>query len=326
MFEYRPAILDKTSVLIGIAGPTGSGKTYSALRLAAGLKSKSGRIGFIDTEAGRALHYARYFEFQHGILKPPFTPEAYAEAVEVYEKDGFEVIIIDSMTHEYSGEGGLQEQADQIEAGGVKSPGNWNAPKTAHKRMVNRFLQCRAHLIFCLRAEEKIKIERVNGKTVVVPVGFKPITEKNFMFEQTVSFMLLDSAPGVPVPIKLQDQHKSAFPTGDIVTETSGQILAAWANSGSQAAETPAARTIPLVHEDGSIGEFTRASYWLDGLREAIDACNTPQAAQIVWEENHAVMTKIGESARSRGDAEMMEAWNATGKYALDRIGIGGTE
>jgi hypothetical protein len=240
-FHFRKAAREQTSVLIALAGSSGSGKTYSALRLARGLVGKDGKFAVIDTEAGRALHYADRFDFDHGDLKPPFRPDAYLQAIEAAESAGYGAVVIDSMSHEYEGEGGLLEWAEELEAGGTKSPANWKKPKMEHKRMVNRLLQMRCHLIFCLRAEEKMLVERINGKLQVTAAKdrplkerWHPICEKRFMYEMTASFLLLDSAPGVGQPIKLQDQHRSAFHDGAVIDESAGEALAAWAKGGQQ--------------------------------------------------------------------------------------------
>ena len=119
----------------------------------------------------------------------------------------------------------------------------WIKPKSAHKKMVQRLLQVRAHLILCFRAEEKVEIIKdENGKTKIVPKksptgihGWTPICEKNLPYELTASFLLTADAPGVPKPIKLQEQHRALFPLDKPITEESGQRLAAWAK-GSTAA------------------------------------------------------------------------------------------
>src|SRR3989304_6109523 len=80
-YTFRKAIREQTSVLLALAGSSGSGKTYSALRLARGLAGDRGRVALIDTEAGRALHYAERFDFDDCDLKPPFAPSAYADAI-----------------------------------------------------------------------------------------------------------------------------------------------------------------------------------------------------------------------------------------------------
>lgn len=242
-FQFRPGVRERVSLLIGLAGASGSGKTYSALQLATGLAGAKGKIAVIDTEAGRALHYADQFKFDHGDLSAPFRPERYQEAILAADKAGYDVIVIDSMSHEYEGEGGLIEWAAELERSGTKSPGNWKAPKTAHKRMMNRLLQMRAHLIFCMRADEKIKIDRVEGKTVVIPLGWMPICEKRFMYELTASFTLSPETPGRPrfdLPHKLQEQHRPAFPAGEPIGREAGATLAAWARGGAAPRPRPA--------------------------------------------------------------------------------------
>lgn len=237
-FQFKPAIRNETSLLIGIAGASGSGKTYSALRLATGLAG-GGKIAFIDTEAGRALHYADQFTFDHGELTAPFTPDRYTEAIQAADKAGAKVIVIDSMSHEYEGEGGILEWADQL-GQSMKAPKNWIKPKSAHKKMVGKLLQCRAHLIFCLRAEDKIKITKDDrGKMVILQPEdmapqerWIPICEKRFMYEMTVSMVLGVENPGVAIPVKIQEQHRFAFPQGQHVSEKTGEALANWARGG----------------------------------------------------------------------------------------------
>lgn len=270
-FTFRPAARENVGLLIALAGASGSGKTYSALRLAQGLAG-AGKIAFIDTEARRGLHYADRFDFLHADMRPPFRPERFVEGIRAAEEAGATVVILDSASHEYDGEGGILDWAAELEEGTpkpgienprdpsrdrdgwkdwlvkpVKSPGNWKEPKLAHKRMVNALLQMRAHLIFCLRADEKIKIERVKDennreRTVVTPLGWMPICEKRFMFEMTASFTLIPSAPGIPqfdLPHKLQDQHRQMFPQGKPIGEDAGVALAAWARGGGDRPRQP---------------------------------------------------------------------------------------
>lgn len=234
-FSFVPAVRERVSLLIALAGASGSGKTYSALRLAKGM-APSGKIGFLDTEARRGLHYADKFTFLHADMRPPFRPASFIEGIRAAEAAGCEVVIIDSFSHEYDGEGGIIDWADELAERGVKSPGNWKDPKLAHKKMMNALLQCRASLIFCLRADEKIEIIREGGKTQVRPLGWMPICEKRFMYEMTASFTLTPDAPGRPrfdLPHKLQDQHRSMFVEGKPISEDAGTALAAWSHGGA---------------------------------------------------------------------------------------------
>lgn len=253
-FTFAPARREQVSLLFALAGASGSGKTYSALRLARGL-SQSGKIAFIDTEARRGLHYAGQFDFLHADMRPPFRPERFIEAIRAAEGAGADVVIIDSMSHEYDGEGGIMDWADEIERGGTKSPGNWKVPKGAHKKMMNALLQCRASLIFCLRADEKIRIAKENGKTVIEPLGWMPICEKRFMYEMTASFTLTPDRPGFPrfdLPHKLQQQHRTMFSEREPIGEDAGKRLLDWSRGGEPAPagqQQPPAPTEERVHQ-----------------------------------------------------------------------------
>jgi hypothetical protein len=244
---FRPGIRENVGLIIGVMGGTGSGKTYSAMRLATGL-SGGKPFALIDTEARRGLHYADQFKFDHADLHPPFRPDAYADAILTAEKAGYPVIVVDSFSHEWSGEGGVldwQEEELTRMAGtdwkkreACKMAG-WIKPKGGHKKMVQKLLQVNAHLILCFRAEEKIDIIREGGKTKIVPKkspsglhGWMPISEKNLPFELTMSFLLTADQPGIPQPIKLQEQQKVAVNLSAPLDEQAGQKLAQWAAGG----------------------------------------------------------------------------------------------
>jgi hypothetical protein len=242
-FTFRPAIRENVGLLIGLAGSSGSGKTFTAMRLASGIAGGK-PFAVIDTEAGRAKHYADQFKFDHGDLKPPFSPSAYSEAIAAADAAGYPVIVVDSCSHEHAGEGGILDmQEAEFQRMGARDAvkmTSWIKPKGEHRKMVSRLLQVRAHLILCFRAEEKIEmIRNSEGKMEVRKKqtstgldGWVPICEKNLPYELTASFLLMASKPGVPLPIKLQEQHKTLFPLDKPITEESGKALAQWAAGG----------------------------------------------------------------------------------------------
>ena len=276
-YEFRPAVRDKTSVIVGLAGQTGSGKTFSALRLATGLAG-NGKIAFIDTERGRGLHYAPppgvtaelsrgTFAFNYLALGPPFSPDAYLGAIKAADEAGHPVIIVDSFSHEWEGEGGVLEmQEAEFERMGSREQvklKSWIKPKGDHKRMVRRLIQCSAHLIICMRAQEKVKIVKdERGKQQIIQASdrppaerWEPICEKRFPHELTASFVLSPAEPGIPITVKLQDQHRALFPLDRKIDEEAGAALAAWATgrTGGAAAPKPApstAREAPLTRGD----------------------------------------------------------------------------
>jgi hypothetical protein len=243
-FMFRRAIRENVQLILGIAGGTGSGKTYSAMRIAAGIAGEK-PFAVIDTEAGRAKHYAEQFKFDHGDLTPPFRPSAYQAAIEAADKAGYPVIVVDSMSHEHAGDGGIldMQEAEFQRLGAKESVKmlSWAKPKGEHKKMVQKLLQIRAHLILCFRAEEKIEMAKnADGKmevrkkqSAVGLDGWVPICEKNLPFEATCSFLLLAREPGIPHPIKLQEQHRALFPAGQALSEESGKALCAWAAGGT---------------------------------------------------------------------------------------------
>ena len=240
-FQFRPAIRENVGLLIGLAGASGSGKTYTAMRLATGI-SGGKPFAVIDTEAGRAKHYADAFKFDHGDLHAPFSPDAYAEAITAADKAGYPVIVVDSMSHSWAGEGGVldmqEKELDRMAGDDWKKReavkmAAWIKPKGNHKQMVQRLLRTKAHLILCFRAEEKTKIEKdAQGKTHIIPMGFQPVCSKELPYELTVSFLLSSDSPGIGQPIKLQEQHKAIFPAGKLLDELSGKSCAEWAAGG----------------------------------------------------------------------------------------------
>jgi hypothetical protein len=265
LFSLRPAIRENVPVLIGLAGGTGSGKTYSAMRLAKGL-SGGQRFAVIDTESGRAKAYADEFDFDSGELMAPFTAEKYIEAIETVDaQHKYSVIIVDSASHEYAGEGGLLDQQEEELERMAKDDfakreackmASWIKPKKEHKRFINTLLQVRSHIILCFRAEPKIEMVRgKDGKMVIEAKkgltgldGWFPITERNMPFEMTDYLLLTADKAGVPHPIKLMERHKAFFPLDQPITEEAGVKLAAWAKGAAAEKKTPV--TDPGIEED----------------------------------------------------------------------------
>lgn len=251
-FTFRPAKREQVGLWINLIGGTGSGKTFSALRLASGM-SGGKPFALIDTENRRALHYADQFKFDHADLRAPFRPDSYTEAILAADKAGYPVIVVDSGSHVWAGDGGMldwqEEELDRMAGSDyakrerVKMSA-WIKPKMSHKQMVSKLLQIKAHLILCLRAEKKIEmVKDNNGKMVIQDKqsltgldGWIPICDKNLPFEATASFLLIADRPGLPHPIKLQEQHRAIFPLDAPITEQSGEQLAKWAAGGTKSA------------------------------------------------------------------------------------------
>lgn len=255
-FDDKPATREQTPMQIGIVGPSTGGKTYSALRLATGIQRVvGGDIFGIDTEQKRMLHYADKFKFRWLEFGAPFSPSDYLDAIQHCVKKGAKTIIIDSMSHEHEGPGGVLEmhekeverlcRGDASKAERVKMLA-WSKPKQQRRRLINTIAQLPVNVIACFRAKAKLKIER--GKEPV-SMGYQAIAGEEFVFEMLVKFLLLPNANGVPTlqsdmlgereVIKIPDQFRNIFAGGQApqLSEDIGQRLAEWA-AGAPSAPT----------------------------------------------------------------------------------------
>jgi hypothetical protein len=169
---------------MGIAGPSGSGKTYSALLLASGLTAWD-KICVIDTENGSADLYSHLGNYNVSLLNGPFTPEKYIAAIQEAENAGMEVIIIDSMTHEWDGKGGILEMHDALPG---NSYTNWAKLTPRHNKFIEAILQSPCHVICCLRSKQDYVLVEKNGKQVPEKVGLRAITREGVEYEMTLVF------------------------------------------------------------------------------------------------------------------------------------------
>lgn len=244
VISIRKAKREGARLVLGLAGISGSGKTYSALQLAYGLANyDASKVGFLDTENRRGSLYADALrdangtvqEFWIGDLEPPFTPARYAEAVLEFQRAGVEVLVIDSVTHEYEGTGGVLEMREPLPGQRGKRD---NIAKAEHKKFMNTMLQSNMHVICCVRAREKVIIEKKGGETVYIPQGLQPVCEKNFMFEMTASMMVHDGGRQRQV-LKSGDGLAEIFGTaGDwadgYLTAAQGKQLRDWVDGAKQ--------------------------------------------------------------------------------------------
>lgn len=190
-FEIHRATKRRAKLRLGMSGPAGSGKTYSALLIASGL---GGRIGMIDTEHGSGDLYADLLPEGYDVLSlpPPYTPARYIEAIHALEESGVSTIIIDSLTHAWSGEGGSLDRQGKIADRSGNSWQAWRQVTPEHNALVETLLQSRCHIIATMRAKTEYvqeKDERT-GKQVVRKIGLAPIMRDGIEYEFTTFFEL----------------------------------------------------------------------------------------------------------------------------------------
>lgn len=236
----RKATRQKTKLRMGMAGPSGSGKTYSALLLASGMTSWD-KIALIDTENGSGDLYSDLGEYSVCPLSAPFTPEKYISAIKECEDAGMEVIIIDSITHEWDGKGGLLEVHSKMPGNSFT---NWRKITPRHNSFIEAILQSKCHMITTVRKKQDYDmVKDGNGKLKPVKVGLKEITREGFEYELTLNFEV-DMSHNVTTG---KDRTGLFVDKPDfIITSETGETLKNWCESGADVIKELAKKT----HED----------------------------------------------------------------------------
>jgi hypothetical protein len=184
--EIRKAERVKSKLRLGLAGPSGSGKTMSALKVAKGI---GGPVCLIDTERGSGDLYANLYDYSVITLEPPFKPDLLIDAIHAAEKAGFNVIIIDSLSHFWSDEGGILDQADKMQNSGKNRFTLWADLTPQHRRLVNALLNSPKHIIGTMRSKQEYAMETdEKGKASVKKLGLAPVQREGMEYEFTVFF------------------------------------------------------------------------------------------------------------------------------------------
>ena len=221
---FKKAERKQAKLRLALAGPSGSGKTYSALLLAMGL---GGRIAVIDTEHGSASLYADLVDFDAMELHAPYSPERYIEAIVAAEQAGYDTLIIDSYSHEWTGSGGCLEQNETVAH--QKFRGNtwaaWNETTPRHRKLTDKILTSSMHIICTMRS----KTETVQGEgKKILKLGMKSEQRDGTDYEFTV---VLDLTHDGHTATASKDRTK-LFDQPELISAETGRRLLAWLNSG----------------------------------------------------------------------------------------------
>lgn len=265
-FTFRPAVREQTPLIVGIAGPTKSGKTYSALRVATGL-ANGGPVVMINAEGARGQQYADEFNYLTTDITRPYTPERYTEALRAAASltPKPAVVIIDSMSHMHDGPGGMIEyhaaELDRMAGNDYKKRDRmnftaWIKPKHAENQFIYAMLEADIPFVLCFRAKEKIKIVKGHDP---IDLGWQPIAGDRITFETIFTLTLPPHSRGVP-DLSLSEMRKpfdSMIPAGRPLDEETGRRLAEWAAGGTAAApvvpisEAQRRRLFAIASENG---------------------------------------------------------------------------
>jgi nucleoside-triphosphatase THEP1 len=235
MSGFKKATKAQAKLRLGLIGPAGSGKTMTALRVAHGL---GGRIAVIDTERGSASLYAGERGLGFDVLElETYEARHFIEAIADAEAAGYEVLIIDSLSHAWAGKGGILEFVDKAaKRSGGGSFSGWRDATPLHNQLVDAILGAKMHIICTLRSKVEHVIEQVNGKTQVRKVGLQPVQRDGLEYEFTVVGDVNQDHELIVT------KTRAAFLKDAIVREAGeelGKQLRAWLGSGDAPAPVP---------------------------------------------------------------------------------------
>lgn len=265
MSSFKPARRTLSRLRLALTGPSGSGKTYSALLLAQGL---GGKVAVIDTEHGSASLYSDVVRFDTMHLSAPFSPERYIDAIREAEELGYDVLIVDSITHEWNGKGGVLEIHDKVTRSTAK--GNsyiaWADVTPRHNAFIEALLQSKLHVIVTMRSKQDFVLVERGGRSVPQKVGLAPIQRDGMEYEFTAVLDL-----GLDGNMALASKDRTRLFTGRTPAPLSvadGERLRKWLESAEPEQAPPPA---PREREPGEDDEPVPAVASTDPQQPSVD-------------------------------------------------------
>ena len=292
--QFTKAVRKKAKLRLALTGPSGSGKTYGALMIAKGL---GGKIAVIDTEHGSASLYSNLCEFDTLELTAPYSPERYIQAIKAAEAAGYDTLIIDSTTHEWSGSGGCLEINEQTAQ--AKFRGNtwsaWNETTPRHRKFIDAMLQSSMHIIATGRSKTETSQEDAgNGKKKVVKLGMKTEQRDGFEYEFTV---VLDIVHDGHFALASKDRTNLFGGTPFKVDDSTGRDLAAWLESGA---------------------DIQPIAPWYEEFLLTLEGCETPDELGAAWGAAKKAANERGDKAAYDAMKSAMEGAAAAIKEAMN--------
>lgn len=242
-FQVKKAKREMIYVKTALMAPSGGGKTYGSLRLAKGMAEeieketgKKAKILMANTEGKRGYYYANEFDYDIVDINPPHNPERYVELIDFAVSEGYDILIIDSSSHEWEGKGGCLELHQQ--AGGTYQ--SWSRVTPRHNKFIQAIADSPIHIIATMRGKDQYEMTKDDkGKTNVQKLGVGAKQRDGFEYEFTVTFLIDQKTNTAEVQKDNTHIFDSEGPT--ILSENHGRKIIQWANSGE--GYTPVVRT-----------------------------------------------------------------------------------
>lgn len=233
-FQVKKAKREKIYVKLALMAPSGGGKTYGSLRLASGMAEeikketgKDAKILLANTEQKRGYYYANEFDYDIVDIEPPHNPEKYVELIDFAVSEGYDILIIDSSSHEWEGKGGCLELHQQ--AGGTYQA--WSKITPRHNRFIDAIADLPIHIIATMRGKDQYEVNKDDrGKTSVQKLGVGAKQRDGFEYEFTCTFLIDQKTNCAEVQKDNTHIFEGEGPT--LLTENHGRKIIQWANSG----------------------------------------------------------------------------------------------
>lgn len=317
MSMFKKAERRKAKLKLALCGPSGSGKTFSALRIATGM---GGRIAFIDTENDSGQLYSGSFNYDILTIAPPFSVDKYIQAIKGAEAEGYQILIIDSLSHAWSSQGGILDEVDKRSGNSAnKFTSGWREATPMHNRFVDTILQSPLHIIATMRAKTHYDVEKdEKGKTVPVKKGMEPVQRAGLEYEFTV---VLDMDNYRHMATAGKDRTQLFDGQVFVPDEDTGRKLIAWLESGADA-PTPAPYEPPPIanpfdqpaaaapaapngfgfqaHEQAIVANWTAAGWPINGLAQWVAARYQRQPSQLTPVECAAIAREFETYAQKK--------------------------
>lgn len=225
---FKKAVRKNAKLRLVLSGTSGTGKTWGALAIAKGI---GGKIAFLDTERGSASLYSHLVDFDVFEMQPPYNPERFIEVIHEAEKAGYTTLILDSITHEWNGQGGVLEIVDAIAK--AKYRGNsyaaWNEGTPRHQKFIDAMLASNCHIIATMRSKAVyVETEKGNGKKAIEKQGSAPQQRDGLEYEfTTVLDLTLDGHLA-----NASKDRTGLFGDPFQISEQTGKDLLNWLNQG----------------------------------------------------------------------------------------------
>ncbi len=248
--ELKKTNRSSARIRVALQGTSGSGKSYSSLLLAYGLCKDWKKIAVIDSEHQSASLYSHLGEYNVLNLTAPYTPERYIEAIDTCEKAGMEVIVLDSLSHEWEGDGGILDMHSQLAGNSFT---NWAKLTPRHNALVQKILASNCHIVATVRSKQDYVIVEKNGKNVPEKVGMKGVQRENLEYDFTL-FFELDIYNNATCTKDRTQLFNPRMPFK--IDSSTGSKILDWCNSG-KSEPTELSEAVKQINSCNSIEELT---------------------------------------------------------------------